>query len=190
MCRRSAWARRPCHVRYNRRVKRGTVAILAILAIAIALARLVFLHDLPEWDQSTYFLIGDAMHHGQHLYADIWDMKPPGIFATYAFANLLTNSSFEWTVYLLSVLSAIGTMIAVYFAGAKWSRSAGLHAATCYAIVSMQPALGGTIANLDSSQRYDARRDSGRLCVCDRDDLQASRARAGHRSRGSRNLRS
>src|SRR5437773_10929315 len=57
--------------------------------LAVALA-FVVLRALPNLtypmgnDQATYGLIGDALLHGQKLYRDVWDMKPPGIFWTYA----------------------------------------------------------------------------------------------------------
>ncbi len=51
---------------------------------------LVFLRALPNLryplgrDQATYCVIGQGLLHGQLLYRDLWDNKPPGIFYLYA----------------------------------------------------------------------------------------------------------
>jgi len=50
----------------------------------------VFLRALPNLrfpigrDQATYCVIGQGLLHGQLLYRDLWDNKPPGIFYIYA----------------------------------------------------------------------------------------------------------
>jgi len=51
---------------------------------------LVFLRALPNLryiigrDQATYCVIGQGLLHGQLLYRDLWDNKPPGIFYIYS----------------------------------------------------------------------------------------------------------
>src|ERR1019366_3132286 len=51
---------------------------------------LVFLRALPHLrfplgrDQATYCQIAQQLLHGQLLYRDLWDNKPPGIFFLYA----------------------------------------------------------------------------------------------------------
>jgi hypothetical protein len=51
---------------------------------------LVFLRALPNLryplgrDQATYCVIGQGLLHGQLLYRDLWDNKPPGVFYIYA----------------------------------------------------------------------------------------------------------
>src|SRR3972149_336049 len=35
-------------------------------------------------DQATYLVIGQGLLNGQHLYQDLWDNKPPGIFFLFA----------------------------------------------------------------------------------------------------------
>ena len=112
----------------NRRIT-STVVILALLCTLIAVARLRFIRDLPDWDVATYALIGHELSHGERLYADIWDMKPPGIFASFALAEWITRGSHEWSAYLVSVVASIVTTIAIYFAGKALSgRAAGLWA--------------------------------------------------------------
>ena len=65
----------------------STVVVLALLCVAIVVGRLRFIRDVPDSDVATYALIGQEMSRGERLYADIWDMKPPGIFASFAPRN-------------------------------------------------------------------------------------------------------
>ena len=57
------------------------------LAAALLFA---FLRALPNLsypmgrDQGTYCVIGQGLLNGQHLYLNLWDNKPPGIFAIFA----------------------------------------------------------------------------------------------------------
>src|SRR3954470_12706298 len=93
----------------TRRPITSTIAVLALLCAAIAVGRLRFIRDLPDWDVATYALIGNEMAHGERLYADVWDMKPPGIFASFALAEWMTGGSHGWSAYLLSVIASITT---------------------------------------------------------------------------------
>jgi hypothetical protein len=54
-------------------------------------------------DQATYCVIGRGLLHGQQLYRDLWDNKPPGIFAFYA---LLVKAlgHVTWSVGLVDIL--------------------------------------------------------------------------------------
>ena len=54
-------------------------------------------------DQATYCVIGQGLLHGQQLYRDLWDNKPPGIFALYA---LLVKAfgHVTWSVGLVDIL--------------------------------------------------------------------------------------
>jgi hypothetical protein len=128
---------------------RRCVLILLALAALIALARLRFVHDLPDWDVATYSLIGREMLHGKKLYLDIWDMKPPAIFASYAAANAAFGS-WEWSAYALGVLTAWVTLLGVYFAAATLDRRAGWWAGALWASVCMTPALGAIFPNTEA----------------------------------------
>lgn len=70
---------------------------------------LVLFRALPNisypigWDQATYFVIGEGLLRGQRLYLELWDNKPPGIFAIYA---LLVKpfGHVMWSVGLVDIL--------------------------------------------------------------------------------------
>ena len=82
------------------------VIALAALSIFLLVARLPAYHEPVDWDVGTYSVIANELLHGERLYADVWDVKPPAIFVTYAFAQLIAGEGFL-SVYLLSVIAAI-----------------------------------------------------------------------------------
>src|SRR5690242_16994525 len=55
----------------------------------IAAMAAVFILSLPNLqyplgrDQATYCVIAESLLKGKHLYRDLWDNKPPGIFFLY-----------------------------------------------------------------------------------------------------------
>jgi dolichyl-phosphate-mannose-protein mannosyltransferase len=54
-------------------------------------------------DQATFGVIGQGLLHGQQIYRDLWDMKPPGIFYTYA-AIVKVFGTVMWSVGLVDIL--------------------------------------------------------------------------------------
>jgi len=54
-------------------------------------------------DQASFLVIGEGLLRGQRLYRDLWDIKPPGIFALYA---LLARwfGHVMWSVGLIDIL--------------------------------------------------------------------------------------
>jgi len=69
----------------------------------------VVLRALPDLrfplgrDQATYCLIGQGLLHGQLLYRDLWDNKPPGIFYVYALITKLFGHVM-WSVGVVDIL--------------------------------------------------------------------------------------
>jgi hypothetical protein len=55
------------------------ITILIVLLYALPILTLP-----PGRDQGTYLEIGQSLIEGKRLYLDLWDNKPPGIFALYA----------------------------------------------------------------------------------------------------------
>ena len=54
-------------------------------------------------DQATYFVIGEGLLKRLRLYLDLWDNKPPGIFAVYAVLAKLFGHVM-WSVGLVDIL--------------------------------------------------------------------------------------
>lgn len=61
------------------------------LKVAVLLVFLVFVMRLPyffkdifNWDESTFILMGQSILDGHLLYTDLWDVKPPFVFLSFA----------------------------------------------------------------------------------------------------------
>ncbi len=67
-------------------------------------------------DISGYAVIGHEMLHGRCLYSDLWERKPPLLFAVFAASESVTGYG-PREIFLLNVLAALGTLVAVYAAG-------------------------------------------------------------------------
>jgi hypothetical protein len=101
---------------------------LAAMSLLIGVTRLGTLHEPLEADLVTYATIGHELVSGKRLYTDVWDVKPPGLYQTYALAERLAGYG-DREVWLLGVAAAIATLFGVYAAGAARGRTAGLVAA-------------------------------------------------------------
>ncbi|MCS7033702.1 MAG: hypothetical protein NZ561_06860 [Phycisphaerae bacterium] len=85
---------------------------IGLLLALLAGVRLIWANDLPEWDIATYTLIANELLRGQSLYEDIWDIKPPAVFYTYALAQQWVGGP-PASLVLLSILAAGGTLAAL-----------------------------------------------------------------------------
>ena len=74
--------------------RRRTTLVLGVLTLFLLLARLRSYAEPLEWDIGMYTAIAGEMRHGERLYADAWDMKPPAIFATFAAMQTLAGYGF------------------------------------------------------------------------------------------------
>src|SRR5437588_12426867 len=64
-----------------------------LLVCASYMAGMLWRHyDQPTTpDHALNAVIGHELLHGRRLYADLWDQKPPGVYAAYAAADLLVG---------------------------------------------------------------------------------------------------
>jgi dolichyl-phosphate-mannose-protein mannosyltransferase len=80
---------------------------------------LVFLRALPNLsfpiarDQGTYCFIGEQLLHGKHLYLDLWDNKPPGIFYIYAVIVKLFGTAM-WSVAVVDLVWLLVISYCIY----------------------------------------------------------------------------
>jgi hypothetical protein len=98
---------------------------------------LVLLRALPNLsypigrDQASYLVIGEGLLRGQRLYRDLWDVKPPGIFALYAPLVKLFGHVM-WSVGLIDIL----WLLAVSYCLFRFTmRFLGPHAAAVAVVV-------------------------------------------------------
>ena len=127
---------------------RRTIVVRGALALFLLLARIPSYSEPLEWDLGMYAAIAGEMRHGEQLYTDAWDMKPPAIFATFVAVQSLAGDG-NLSIYLLSVLAAIVTMLGVYHAASVAGTGAGLWAAAFWAAMAFDPWTGGDRPNTE-----------------------------------------
>jgi hypothetical protein len=80
----------------------------------------VFLRALPNLryplhtDQATYCVIGQGLLHGQLLYRDLWDNKPPGIFYIYALIVKIFGPVM-WCVGVVDILWLLVISVCIFY---------------------------------------------------------------------------
>ncbi|MDB9822137.1 hypothetical protein OAC89_00375 [Deltaproteobacteria bacterium] len=113
-------------------------AFLIVLCFLIILARVHTYEEPLERDLTTYAVIAHEMLEGRELYSDLVDIKPPGVFLTYAAMELTAGYGIN-SILLLNIIAAIITLIGVYYGGTALCRGrfeGGLWAALCWTIIS------------------------------------------------------
>ena len=110
--------------------------LLAVICGAIALGRLHTYDEPLDRDVATYLVIGGEMLHGRALYTDLWDNKPPALYAPFASAQIVARVPTA-AVFLVGLVCAWTTAIALFVGGAAGGGSlAGLWIAAFWAILS------------------------------------------------------
>ena len=97
------------------------LVLLAVICGAIALGRLHTYDEPLDRDVATYVVIGGEMLHGRALYTDLWDNKPPALYAAFAAAQLVARDPTA-AVFLVGLACAWTTAIALFAAGAGGRR--------------------------------------------------------------------
>jgi hypothetical protein len=114
--------------------RRAATLLLAVAAAAL-LARIVTIAEPLGIDQSLWASAARGMAHGQRLYRDVWEQRPPGIYWTY----LAAFRVFGWTpgaVAWLDLIAASGTTAMLYLLGRRLAdRITGAAAAAIYAVL-------------------------------------------------------
>lgn len=105
----------------------------------IAAVAVVFILSLPNLqypigrDQATYCVIAESLLKGKHLYRDLWDNKPPGIFYLYVpIVKLLGRVT--WLVGAVDLVCVTAAALATFYFCARYlGPQAGAVAAVLYA---------------------------------------------------------
>lgn len=124
-------------------------ALLGVLIALIGVARWRVADEPADHDVCTYAIVGKELRHGRQLYAQVWDMKPPAIFATYAIGQWLAGEgpAMPW---LLCLVAAGGTLVAVTLAAEPLGDPAACWTALLFAAICLQPALGACAPNTEA----------------------------------------
>ena len=86
---------------------------LFLCVICLGLTRALTFNEPLERDQCIYAVAAHEMLAGRPLYSDIWDIKPPAVYLTYAAAEIVAGYG-RWQIYLLGMGAATATLLAVY----------------------------------------------------------------------------
>jgi len=115
---------------------RATLIVAVALAVWVALVRLPFAGDIGD-DEVFFAMVAQRWLADLPPYVDSFDVKPPGIFAIFAFAQALFGTSMA-TVKGLEALCVAATSYGIYLIGA-WhlSRRVGWFAALCYPVYTL-----------------------------------------------------
>ena len=90
-------------------------------------------------DEGAFALIGRGLLQGELPYRDLFDHKPPGVFAIYAFAVGLFPDT-ATGIHLFLMLWNLATLLLVAsLAASLYGRAAGIAAAWVFALVSAAP---------------------------------------------------
>lgn len=68
----------------NVRISPRMVTAWGLLLLSFVLRFPYFFQDVIDWDESTFFLMGQSVLTGHLPYTTIWDVKPPLVFWVYA----------------------------------------------------------------------------------------------------------
>jgi hypothetical protein len=93
------------------------------------------MHEPLEADLVTYAAMGHELASGKHLYTDVWDVKPPGLYVTYELGELVAGYG-DSEMFFLGLTAALLTLLGVYACGAALGRWAGLVAAAFWTALS------------------------------------------------------
>jgi Dolichyl-phosphate-mannose-protein mannosyltransferase len=112
---------------------------LLCLTLLMVLFRSGMLHFPLERDESTYAYLGQRFLEGGRPYLDYYEMKPPMIFASFAFLNSIfgySESGLRWAALFLTWINA-GLVFAIA-SRFYTSKIAGL-ACFCYLLLTSSP---------------------------------------------------
>ncbi len=109
---------------------------MLILGVLIALERWHTYDEPLERDTAGYAVIAHELLHGRLLYSDLWERKPPLVYATFAAAELIVGYGRQ-EIFLLNVLAGWATLLGIFVAGRRVGRgrNAGLIGAALWAIL-------------------------------------------------------
>lgn len=108
---------------------------LLFLALLILVMRLPTFNEAFERDIMTYMAMADGLLHGQRLYIDLMEFRPPGVFWTYAlFAKIFGANPLA--IFMMGLICAWLTLWGCYIAGRNISGpTCGLFSATIWMII-------------------------------------------------------
>ncbi len=87
--------------------------LLGLFSMLIGAARLHTYYEPLERDSALYAVIGHEMNQGRKLYSDLWDHKPPAIYAVYSLGERVFGYGYQ-QLYFLNWGAAVLTMLGLF----------------------------------------------------------------------------
>jgi 4-amino-4-deoxy-L-arabinose transferase-like glycosyltransferase len=124
--------------------------LLAVAGFLIFFERFHTYSEPLETDLTTYAVVAHGMLQGRDLYSDLWDHKPPGLYAAYALGELFAGYG-PRAVFALNLAASLLLLLLFFHAGAieGFDPRAGLWAALFFAAVSGDPFLQANQPNTE-----------------------------------------
>lgn len=125
------------------RAQLTVLLLLATLTVGAFCTRIVAIAEPLGIDQSLWASAANGMAHGQRLYRDVWEQRPPGIYWIYEAGFRLLGST-PATVVWLDILASAATCLLLFLIARSLSTplTAAL-AAALYAVLTMPSWLYG-----------------------------------------------
>jgi hypothetical protein len=100
---------------------RRTRLVWLLISLGLVLVRALPNLNYPIGrDQATYLVIGEGLLHGQRLYLDLWDNKPPGIFLLYALI-VKVFGHVMWSVAVVDILWLLAVSYLIFRFAEKYA---------------------------------------------------------------------
>lgn len=114
-----------------------------IILIVFFVIRLGF-RDIPiERDEGLYAYSGYLLLHGRVPYVDFYEMKPPGLFYSYAVLNALSGGDVVRMHVWMAVLVCIGGLFLYRMASRLFDPGSALFTVLGYAVLTLSPHASG-----------------------------------------------
>lgn len=125
-------------------MKTWTVFVLLVVAVLALLLRMVAVAQPLGIDQGLWASAAWGMDHGQRLYADVWEQRPPGIYFVYLTAFRVLGWTGATVVWLDVAAAAITTGLLWAIARRLAGPLAGATTAALYAVLTSPAWLYGS----------------------------------------------
>lgn len=126
------------------------LCLIGLLVLFAIIVRIPTLFE-PYWygDEGIYLVLGQMMQRGAILYRDIWDNKPPLLYALYAISPTLLWAKVTATIFVAGSVGAIFYLMGETFRKQRFSIVWATVGALLTALLLSLPILEGTIANAE-----------------------------------------
>ena len=116
---------------------KSRLLVAGYLLLVSVLVRLPFFFvDVINWDESTLILMGQSILDGHLAYTELWDLKPPLAFVSYALFMILWGKSIL-SIRIGGTLCVALTSWFLYLIGKHiWSDRVGIFAGTLFILLS------------------------------------------------------